>query len=75
MMKCKVSVYFILPETKGVSLERMDTIFGEVDAVEVGEQEGGLGKGTTISRSSVERHEHVGYKSAVKINEDPEKAL
>lgn len=53
----------------------MDTIFGEVDAVEAGEQEGDLGKGTTISRSSVERHEDVGYKSAVKINEDPEKAL
>lgn len=31
---------FILPETKGVSLERMEKIFGEVDAVEVGETEG-----------------------------------
>lgn len=29
---------FILPETKGVSLERMDAIFGEVDAVEAGEE-------------------------------------
>lgn len=33
-----VSVIFILPETKGISLERMDKIFGEVDAVEAGEQ-------------------------------------
>ncbi|KAF7527515.1 hypothetical protein G7054_g10428 [Neopestalotiopsis clavispora] len=32
-----ISVIFILPETKGISLERMDKIFGEVDAVEVGE--------------------------------------
>jgi hypothetical protein len=29
-----------LPETKGISLERMDKIFGEVDAVEVGEEQG-----------------------------------
>ncbi|GAB7364469.1 hypothetical protein MBLNU230_g5279t1 [Neophaeotheca triangularis] len=29
-----VAVILILPETKGVSLERMDKIFGEVDAVE-----------------------------------------
>ncbi|AEO64926.1 uncharacterized protein THITE_2111324 [Thermothielavioides terrestris NRRL 8126] len=35
-----VSVIFILPETKGISLERMDKIFGEVDAVEVGEEQG-----------------------------------
>lgn len=34
-----ISVYFILPETKGVSLERMDKIFGQVDAVEGGENE------------------------------------
>lgn len=34
----KVSVYFILPETKGVSLERMDKIFGEIDAVVAGEE-------------------------------------
>ncbi|KAM0449933.1 hypothetical protein ACHAO4_007235 [Trichoderma viride] len=34
---CLLSVIFILPETKGVSLERMDAIFGEVDAVEAGE--------------------------------------
>ncbi|EHK46854.1 hypothetical protein TRIATDRAFT_291161 [Trichoderma atroviride IMI 206040] len=35
---CLLSVIFILPETKGVSLERMDAIFGEVDAVEAGEE-------------------------------------
>ncbi len=32
---------FILPETKGISLERMDKIFGEVDAVEAGEEADG----------------------------------
>lgn len=30
---------FILPETKGISLERMDKLFGEVDAVAAGEEE------------------------------------
>lgn len=35
----QISVYFILPETKGISLERMDKIFGEVDAVAEGEKE------------------------------------
>ena len=29
----------ILPETKGISLERMDKLFGEIDTVEAGEQE------------------------------------
>lgn len=38
-MRVQLSVIFILPETKGVSLERMDTIFGEVDAVEAGEED------------------------------------
>lgn len=36
-----LSVILILPETKGVSLERMDRIFGQVDAVEGGEQQEG----------------------------------
>ncbi|KAK4866257.1 hypothetical protein LT330_008598 [Penicillium expansum] len=35
-----ISVYFILPETKGISLERMDTIFGGPDNVAAGESEG-----------------------------------
>ena len=34
----------ILPETKGISLERMDKIFGEVDYVEAGER----GTGTEV---------------------------
>ncbi|KAL1956772.1 hypothetical protein VTO42DRAFT_6826 [Malbranchea cinnamomea] len=34
-----ISVIFILPETKGISLERMEKIFGKVDFVEAGEQE------------------------------------
>lgn len=34
-----ISVVLILPETKGVSLERMDKIFGELDFVSAGEDE------------------------------------
>ncbi|KXT13536.1 hypothetical protein AC579_1410 [Pseudocercospora musae] len=34
-----LSIIFILPETKGISLERMHKIFGQVDAVEGGEAE------------------------------------
>lgn len=34
-----LSVIFILPETKGISLERMDAIFGQIDAVAAGESE------------------------------------
>lgn len=40
----QVSVYFIVPETKGVSLERMEKIFGGLDYVEAGECEGGSEK-------------------------------
>lgn len=36
-----VSVIFILPETKGISLERMDALFGQVDAVAGGEENEG----------------------------------
>lgn len=35
----QISVIFILPETKGISLERMDKLFGEVDAVSAGEEQ------------------------------------
>jgi hypothetical protein len=38
-----ISVIFILPETKGISLERIDKIYGQIDAVEAGEQEAGKG--------------------------------
>jgi len=34
-----ISVYFILPETKGITLERMEKIFGQIDYVEAGERE------------------------------------
>ncbi|KAI5840978.1 MFS sugar transporter-like protein [Morchella snyderi] len=34
-----ISVYVILPETKNISLERMDKLFGQVDVVEAGEEE------------------------------------
>lgn len=34
-----ISVIFVLPETKGISLERMDAIFGQIDAVAAGEVE------------------------------------
>jgi len=34
-----ISVIFILPETKGISLERMEKIFGQLDFVELGENE------------------------------------
>ncbi|KAF2149126.1 MFS sugar transporter-like protein [Myriangium duriaei CBS 260.36] len=33
-----ISVVLILPETKGISLERMDKLFGQVDAVDAGEE-------------------------------------
>jgi hypothetical protein len=36
----QLSVYFVLPETKGISLERMDTIFGGLDNVGAGKYEG-----------------------------------
>lgn len=34
-----ISVILILPETKGISLERMDRIFGQIDTVEGGERQ------------------------------------
>lgn len=34
----QISVIFILPETKGITLERMDKLFGQIDNVLAGEQ-------------------------------------
>lgn len=51
---CLVSVVFILPETKGISLERMDRIFGEVDAVSAGEEVGNADKIEAIAYSHQE---------------------
>jgi len=47
-----ISVIFILPETKGISLERMDKIFGQVDAVEAGEQDAETRKMEDHARSN-----------------------
>ena len=46
----------ILPETKGISLERMDKIFGQVDAVAAGEQE----DGKEISQSESQAVREIG---------------
>lgn len=40
----QISVYFILPETKNISLERMDKLFGELDFVDAGEQDAAFEK-------------------------------
>lgn len=55
-------MYFILPETKGISLERMDAIFGEVDAVEAGEQYS-LGKVVPAA----EHRENIGGKNLTEM--------
>ncbi|KAL1874419.1 hypothetical protein VTK73DRAFT_296 [Phialemonium thermophilum] len=52
---CLISVIVILPETKGVSLERMDKIFGEVDAVAAGEETGNVEKVEELAYSHNER--------------------
>jgi len=57
-----ISVIFILPETKGVSLERMDKIFGQVDAVEAGEQDAETKKMEDHARSNsttVDAEKHI----------------
>ena len=41
----------ILPETKGISLERMDKLFGELDAVDEGEKETSANKIEAITYS------------------------
>ncbi|KAJ9131345.1 MFS sugar transporter [Pleurostoma richardsiae] len=52
---CLISVIFLLPETKGVSLERMDKIFGEVDAVAAGEETSNVGKVEDLTSSHNEQ--------------------
>ena len=70
-----ISVVFILPETKGISLERMDKIFGQVDAVEGGEQQeakeiaeeedAALGR-TTLPDSDAEKNAQISHVEAPK---------
>ncbi|CAH0019941.1 unnamed protein product, partial [Clonostachys rhizophaga] len=64
-----ISVIFILPETKGVSLERMDTIFGEVDAVAAGEANSSL----KVDLNDNDHHLHE-RKSSTKVETADEKA-
>jgi MFS family permease len=66
---CLISVIFVLPETKGISLERMDRIFGEVDNVAAGEEEGGAEKTEAMAYS---HQEHIGR---VEEHVDPEKKV
>ena len=47
----------ILPETKGISLERMDKIFGEIDYVEAGEEQIDLKTGRNGSVADTEKGE------------------
>ncbi|RAL60043.1 hypothetical protein DID88_000669 [Monilinia fructigena] len=55
-----ISVILILPETKAMSLERMDAIFGEVDAVAAGEVEEGEEKEKDVAGHCVEHKEGGG---------------
>lgn len=61
-----ISVVLILPETKGISLEHMDKLFGEVDAVEAGQEVGrmehsaaGVGAASADEKSDIVRVEKV----------------
>ena len=67
-----ISVILILPETKGISLERMDKIFGQVDAVEGGEEEDpkavAVVEGETAARSSSGDVEKVGTLEHVEMS-------
>lgn len=47
----------ILPETKGISLERMDKLFGEVDAVAAGEEQSSAKKLEKLAAGEVEHQE------------------
>lgn len=59
---------FILPETKGVSLERMDALFGEIDYVEAREMEV---NGETTAYSSA-RAGSVKEKAMTAVKEEKE---
>jgi hypothetical protein len=59
-------VVLILPETKGVSLERMDVLFGEVDAVQAGEQELGTKAYEMDAYTAVKDQESVDNSEAKK---------
>lgn len=45
----------------------MDKIFGEVDAVEAGEQEGEVDKVEALSHSHVEHHEKIDEKDTTTV--------
>jgi hypothetical protein len=60
----QISVIIILPETKGVSLERMDKLFGEIDYVAAREAETGT-----------ELKESTAYTSARPDDGAPEKSM
>jgi hypothetical protein len=60
----QISVIIILLETKGISLERMDKLFGGVDAVQAGEDE-----------LSAEKLESIIYRAGEKSKEIEKSAL
>lgn len=55
----QICVIFILLETKGISLERMDRLFGEVDAVSAGEEQTSAEKIEAITYSGHEMDDKV----------------
>ncbi|KAH9877092.1 hypothetical protein IAQ61_002455 [Plenodomus lingam] len=61
--------------TKGISLERMDTIFGEVDAVEAGELQVDLKKSELMSQASMEQHETIGHEGDVRITDGRQESV
>lgn len=56
---------FILPETKGVSLERMDALFGEIDYVDAREAEVNNEVLETIAYSSARAGSEVREKTMI----------
>lgn len=53
----------------------MDAIFGELDAVEVGEQEREFTKIEALPQPSVNHREKGGYAGVVRVNSEPEKIV